>query len=186
MCGWGAAGLHVLQSRPSAKLCRTWSLKSRCCPPTWTRQEAHAFARLCAPSWPRLAPARRFHAPPAPLPQAWLPDFIEKPLIDLLTFTVGVEEAALRGRLRLTLRPLLGRLPVVGAVQVSMQDLRGAAESWFMVRLPPPNTHRPPPPPHTHHAQVAFVEQPLVDFDLTLGGSHHVPLEPSIKTWLKQ
>ena len=53
---------------------------------------------------------------------------------------------------------------------------------------PPPAQHPSPPPPHTHthHAQVAFVEQPLVDFDLTLGGSHHVPLEPSIKTWLKQ
>ena len=102
---------------------------------------------------------------PANMDKAWIPNFIEKPLINLLTFTVsravgrliaacttarapaqcgprelhsacrawftptplprravppqvGVEEAAMRGRLRLTLRPLLDRVPVVGAVQV--------------------------------------------------------------------
>ena len=32
---------------------------------------------------------------------------------------VGVEDAHLKGRVRMTLRPLLNRMPVVGAVQVS-------------------------------------------------------------------
>lgn len=31
---------------------------------------------------------------------------------------VGVEDAMLKGRMRVTLRPLLNRVPVVGAVQV--------------------------------------------------------------------
>ena len=35
-------------------------------------------------------------------------------------------------------------------------------------------------------AQVALIEQPQVDFDLTLGSSTNVPLEPSIKSWIKQ
>eukprot|EP00887_Chlorella_sp_A99_P000505 scaffold17.g505.t1 len=72
---------------------------------------------------------------------AWLPSFIEKPLVDLLTFTVGVEETALRGSVRITMRPLLDRLPVVGALHISL------------------------------------IEQPQLDFDLTLGNSSSVPLE---------
>lgn len=35
---------------------------------------------------------------------------------------MGVEDAKLRGRLRVTLRPLLRRVPVVGAVQVSLVE----------------------------------------------------------------
>ncbi|EFN57550.1 hypothetical protein CHLNCDRAFT_143184 [Chlorella variabilis] len=82
--------------------------------------------------------------------QAWIPNFIEDRLKDMLTFSVGVENAKLRGRIRVTMRPLLRRVPVVGAVQVSL------------------------------------VEQPEFDFDLTLGKSSSVPLEPQLKTWIKQ
>lgn len=56
----------------------------------------------------------------------------------------------LKGSVRLTLRPLFKRLPVVGAVQ------------------------------------VALVEQPDFDLDLTLGDSSNVPMEPQIKDWLKK
>ncbi len=34
--------------------------------------------------------------------------------------------------------------------------------------------------------QVSFVELPEFDFDLTLGGSTNVPLEPALKSWIKQ
>ncbi|KAL4421096.1 hypothetical protein ABPG77_009623 [Micractinium sp. CCAP 211/92] len=87
---------------------------------------------------------------PASMDKAWIPNFIEDKLKALLDFTVGVEDAVLKGRLRVTLRPLLKRVPVIGAVQVS------------------------------------FVELPEFDFDLTLGGSTNVPLEPALKSWIKQ
>lgn len=34
--------------------------------------------------------------------------------------------------------------------------------------------------------QVSFVELPEFDFNLTLGGSTNVPLEPALKSWIKQ
>ena len=37
---------------------------------------------------------------------------------------VGVEDAHLQGRVRMTLRPLLKRVPVVGAIQVGAARLR--------------------------------------------------------------
>ncbi|PRW58761.1 DNA polymerase kappa [Chlorella sorokiniana] len=87
---------------------------------------------------------------PASMDKAWIPNIIEDKLKDLLDFTVGVEDAMLKGRVRVTLRPLLYRIPVVGAVQVSL------------------------------------VEQPEFDFDLTLGNSTNVPMEPALKSWIKQ
>jgi hypothetical protein len=30
------------------------------------------------------------------------------------------------------------------------------------------------------------VNQPEFDFDLTLGGSTNVPMEPTLKSWIKQ
>lgn len=110
----------------------------------------------------------------------------------------------LKGRLRLTLRPLLKRVPVVGAVQASgarvccrglareagRQESRGPAGA-----APPAAACLPsclpsdlallvsslPAPP----GQVSFVEQPEFDFDLTMGGSTDVPFEPALKSWLK-
>ncbi|KAL4425484.1 hypothetical protein ABPG75_009500 [Micractinium tetrahymenae] len=87
---------------------------------------------------------------PSSMDKAWIPNFIEDKLKALLDFTVGVEDAMLKGSIRVTLRPLLRRVPVVGAVQVS------------------------------------FVQMPEFDFDLTLGGSTNVPLEPALKSWIKQ
>lgn len=34
--------------------------------------------------------------------------------------------------------------------------------------------------------QVSLVEQPEFDFDLTLGSSTDVPMEPALKSWIKQ
>ncbi|GAB4823698.1 hypothetical protein N2152v2_010744 [Parachlorella kessleri] len=52
----------------------------------------------------------------------WIPDFIDKTLSKLLTFTVGVEDLAVEAKLRLALRPLLNRVPVVGAVQIALVE----------------------------------------------------------------
>lgn len=40
--------------------------------------------------------------------------------------------------------------------------------------------------PRAKLLQVSLVEQPEFDFDLTLGKSSSVPLEPQLKTWIKQ
>ncbi|PSC76727.1 Extended synaptotagmin-3 [Micractinium conductrix] len=87
---------------------------------------------------------------PASMDKAWIPNFIEDKVKDLLTFTVGVEDASLRGSVRLVMRPLLKRVPVVGGVQVSL------------------------------------VRPPELDFDLTLGDSSSLPMEPALKSWIKQ
>lgn len=87
---------------------------------------------------------------PGSMDKAWIPNFIEDKLKELLTFSVGVEDAKLKGRVRVTLRPLLMRVPVVGAMQVSL------------------------------------LEAPEFDFDMTLGDSSNVPMEPALKSWIKQ
>ncbi|KAI3438809.1 hypothetical protein D9Q98_001226 [Chlorella vulgaris] len=59
---------------------------------------------------------------PGSMDKAWIPNFLEDKLKGALTFSVGVEDAMLKGRVRLTLRPLLTRVPVIGAVQVALTE----------------------------------------------------------------
>ena len=52
---------------------------------------------------------------------------------------------------------------------------------------PSPLLHpHPCPPCWPCPSQVALVDQPQFDFDLTLGQSSGVPMEPAIKSWIKQ
>ena len=56
--------------------------------------------------------------------------------------------------------------------------------------LVPPSHHHtaiaPVLPIHPNPRQVSLVEQPEFDFDVTLGDSTDVPMEPALKSWIKQ
>lgn len=54
---------------------------------------------------------------------AALPDVIERGAKHLTTIEVGAEDVCARGRLRISLRPLLSRLPVIGAVRVALWEM---------------------------------------------------------------
>lgn len=118
----------------------------------------------------------------------------------------------LKGRVRVTLRPLLYRIPVVGAVQASWRRLVAwspNAAGWHWLAEPhvggtqvqlgcawcpasgsvasPSMAAHQADLPHLHSApQVSLVEQPEFDFDLTLGDSTNVPMESALKSWIKQ
>lgn len=49
---------------------------------------------------------------------SWIPDFIDKTLSKMLDLTVGVENMSVRAKIRVAMRPLMRRMPVVGALQV--------------------------------------------------------------------
>lgn len=46
--------------------------------------------------------------------------------------------------------------------------------------------HRARPTARLAALQVSLVEQPEFDFDITLGDSTNVPMEPALKSWIKQ
>ena len=49
---------------------------------------------------------------------------------------VGVEDAMLKGRVRITLRPLLYRIPVVGAIQASRLGFAAEGFDWGQLCSP--------------------------------------------------
>lgn len=53
----------------------------------------------------------------------YVPDILEAQLAKLLTMTVGIEDATLKGTIRMALRPLLTRVPIIGALQISFIEL---------------------------------------------------------------
>ena len=52
-----------------------------------------------------------------------IPDIIEEQLAKLFTMRIGVEDSSVKGTVQLALRPLLYRLPIVGAVQVGFTEM---------------------------------------------------------------
>lgn len=53
---------------------------------------------------------------------SYIPNFIESKLASLMSMMVGVEDVSLKGTIRMALRPLYHRLPIVGAMQVSFLE----------------------------------------------------------------
>lgn len=52
-----------------------------------------------------------------------IPNFLEEQLAKLFTMVVGIEDSIVKGTVQLALRPLMYRLPIVGAVQVGFTEM---------------------------------------------------------------
>ena len=54
---------------------------------------------------------------------SFVPNIVEEQLAKMMAMTVGVEDTCVKGTLQLALRPLMRRVPIVGAVQVAFTEL---------------------------------------------------------------